>query len=89
LKSESTGRNYIAAAFGSVLRSVRDQRYKLIEANVKGTLTWRLFDLENDPWETRDLSSEAGSNAIAATLRNELRCWQEQVGDTGWPGVKT
>jgi hypothetical protein len=41
----------------------------------------QLFDLENDPWETRslDASNQAG---LVSGLFKELRKWQEKTGDT-------
>ncbi len=48
-------------------RAVRDERYKLIEFCVGGKRTTRLYDLQEDPSETKDL---AGQNA---TLEAQMK----------------
>jgi len=87
MKNESGGRAHIASAFETTQRAIRDSRYKLIEYTLNGEKCSQLFDLENDPWETRDLSGDAQHKAVIETLRNELRRWQEQVGDSGAPAL--
>jgi len=82
LEKQPAGRSHIASAFGHALRSVRDCRYKLIESNVNGAKSSLLFDLENDPWETRNLAGEENSRDVLAGLRRELAEWRQQVGDS-------
>jgi len=82
LEKQSKGRNHIGAALEDSQRGIRDRRYKLIEYTVKGRKIHRLFDLENDPWETKDIYDAESSKPIIETLRLELVKWQEQVGDS-------
>jgi hypothetical protein len=61
------------------MRSVRDARWKLI---VYPQINHRqLFDLRNDPYETRDLAVEPGHEPEISRLTALLRSWQEKLGD--------
>ncbi|MDP6505188.1 MAG: DUF4976 domain-containing protein, partial [Planctomycetota bacterium] len=75
-------------------RSVRDERYKLIETlltdqdNPVGVFeSWRrpkpveLYDLHTDPCEFNDLSENSDCDAIKNALLNELRNWQQETDD--------
>ena len=62
-------------------RSVKDMRYKLIQTVVGATTTWQLFDLDADPWETRDLIDSAECADIVARLKGSLRQHQQRVDD--------
>ena len=66
-------------AYKDLQRSVRDERYKLIEYAVDGERTTQLFDLQDDPWETKDLSSSDVERV--GRLRVELKRWQEELDD--------
>lgn len=55
------------------LRALRRGRWKLIHNRFEGVETVRLYDLEADPWEQRDLSADADR---VTELRTEL---QQQV----------
>ena len=68
-------------AYRGVQRAVRDERYKLIEYVVNGERTTQLFDLQEDPWELRDLSRRPYYYARLAALRDELRRWQTEMDD--------
>lgn len=52
-------RKHLYFAFMQWQRAVRDDRFKLIEYCVGGTRTTQLFDLREDPSETRNLAAEA------------------------------
>ena len=42
-----------------------------------------LYDLENDPHETRNLATDPGHAEVVEELRGALRDWQLQIGDLG------
>jgi len=69
----------VYCAYRGYQRMIRSGRHKLILYPEAGRL--QLFDLENDPWETRslDASNQAG---LVSGLFKELRKWQEKTGDT-------
>src|SRR5262249_9709058 len=56
--------------------AVRDGRWKLIERYDDGKV--ELFDLQDDPGETRDVSAAHAS--IARALGDKLRAWRTSVG---------
>ena len=65
--------------FSDLMRSVRDARWKLI---VYPPINHRqLFDLRDDPHETRDLAAEPGHEPEIARLTALMRSWQEKLGD--------
>lgn len=54
-------------------RALRDERYKLIEYQVGGKRNTQLFDLQNDPYETADLSQQPEFNETLSFLRERLK----------------
>ena len=69
----------VFAAYMRVQRMVRNERWKLILCPyAKRT---QLFDLQNDPWETKDLSEEPEHAKLVQDLMADLERWQRQVGD--------
>lgn len=74
-------RDTLYFAYKDIQRSVRDNRYKLINYFVKGDRTTQLFDLANDPWEINNLSDDPNYSDHLSRLRVELRRWQKKVGD--------
>jgi len=71
--------DYIYGSYRHFQRMARSHRYKLIyypmlKKNV-------LFDLQNDPWEMRDISEQAGSDKIINELSKQLEVMKKQVGD--------
>ena len=74
------------AMFRDVQRMVSDGRWKLIRyyrsprAGV-GTDRVQLFDLEADPWETRDLSADPAHRDRLRGLAAHLERWQAELGD--------
>ena len=65
--------------FSNLMRSVRDERWKLI---VYPQINHRqLFDLRDDPQETRDLAADQGHEPEIARLTALMRSWQAKVGD--------
>jgi arylsulfatase A-like enzyme len=63
-------------------RGVRRDGRKLIEYAVKGKRTTQLFDLRDDPHETRNLVADPAHAAELASLREELERWRTELGDT-------
>lgn len=73
-------RDSIFTAYRHLQRAVRDERWKLIQyTQVNYT---QLFDLRNDPHETRNLAAEAQHADEVARLTARLKEWQQQLGDT-------
>jgi arylsulfatase A-like enzyme len=73
-------RESVFLPFGDLMRSVRDERWKLI---VYPPINHRqLFDLRDDPHETRDLAADRGHEPEIARLTALMRSWQREVGDT-------
>lgn len=70
----------VYCAYLRVQRSVRNDRYKLIlYPHVKQV---QLFDLENDPWEMKNLAGDPAHAALSAELFGNLKKLQHTVGDT-------
>jgi arylsulfatase A-like enzyme len=73
---------------GSIPRTqhaIRERRWKYIRYRVDGKTTKQLFDLEADPGEMRDLSTERGSQTEMQRLEKLLRQQQESLGEpAGW-----
>ncbi len=61
------------------MRSVRDDRWKLV---VYPPINYRqLFDLKNDPHETKNLAENPAQKGRIQELTALMRQWQEKVGD--------
>jgi arylsulfatase A-like enzyme len=73
-------RDTLFTAYRDVQRAIRDERWKLIvypRINRK-----QLFDLKNDPEETRDLAGDPRYASIIERLMNQLRQWQQRFSDS-------
>jgi len=68
-------------AYRNLQRSVRGERWKLIEYRVNGQSRTQLFDMKADPWEMRDLSDDPRRATEVSQLRRRLGEWQREVGD--------
>ncbi len=77
----STTRDAVFAAYGDTQRAIRTRQYKLIEYLVDGERTTQVFDMDADPWETRDLTAEDPDVEILAELRETLHAAQGQYND--------
>ena len=72
-------RDSVFLPFRDVQRAVRDERWKLIRyPKINHTL---LFDLSNDPEETRDLAAAPEHKAPVERLLGLMKEWQAKVGD--------
>jgi arylsulfatase A-like enzyme len=72
-------------AYEQFQRSVRDERFKLIEYAVRGKRTTQLFDLNNDPREMENLASQSAAAGTLERLRGELVKWKNTWNDEASP----
>ncbi len=73
-------RDSVFLAFTDRMRSVRDERYKLIRyPQIDYT---QLFDLENDPDEMHNLAGDPDQAERIARMTELLKEWQKKAGDT-------
>lgn len=70
----------VGTAFASTQRMIRNSRYKWIVYQTPEKRT-QLFDLQEDPWETRDLAQDPSRREVVKELQGQLRDWQVAVGD--------
>jgi N-sulfoglucosamine sulfohydrolase len=64
-------------------RTVRDGRYKLLLnlAPKADQAPVELFDLQSDPWETKNLADDAACAATRKRLAAALQDWRQQTAD--------
>jgi arylsulfatase A-like enzyme len=73
-------RETIGCAYRDVQRSIRDDRWKLIQyPQINRT---QLFDLQSDPDELFDLSTHPNEAPRVAGMLKTLEVWQREFGDT-------
>lgn len=72
-------RDSVFLPFLDIQRAVRDERWKLIAYPKLGYL--QLFDLQNDPNETKDVFGDPANAPHVARLRQLMKEWQAKVGD--------
>lgn len=73
-------RDTLFLSYRHVQRAVRDDRWKLIRyPEINKT---QLFDLKNDPHETRDLAASPAQAGRISRLLATLEEWQQEFGDT-------
>ncbi|MFT7619814.1 MAG: arylsulfatase A-like enzyme [Planctomycetota bacterium] len=72
-------RNSIFLAYENLMRSVRNERYKLIRYPLIDHL--QLFDLKNDPHEMHDLGQDPKHTTRIEDLTKMMKAWQEKIGD--------
>ena len=68
-------------AYERYQRAIRDEHYKLIEYHVNGSRTFQLFDLENDPLETRNIADACAPADLVKSLRSKLERSRDAWGD--------
>ncbi len=62
-------------------RSIKNERNKLIQTVVDGRVTWQLFDLSADPYETTNLIDDPAKSALVNQLKGSLRERQARADD--------
>lgn len=72
-------RDSVFLPFGNLMRSVRDDRWKLIV--YPPTNHRELFDLKADPHEMNDLAADPARTAEIERLTALMTAWQAKVGD--------
>jgi len=71
-------RELLVFAYKDLQRGIRKGKWKLIEYNVNGERNTQLFNLDKDPWETRNLAIFPGNQPEIYALRENLRTrWME------------
>jgi arylsulfatase A-like enzyme len=70
----------VYGAYRDLQRMVRTERYKLIR--YPHVTEVQLFDLEEDPWETKDLAEDPRYAGTVKKLDAELHRWMKLTGDT-------
>jgi arylsulfatase A-like enzyme len=73
-------RDSIFTAYRQFGRAVRDDRWHMIVyPHINRT---QLFDLQNDPHETKDLAGDPMHAKTIERLTDRLKTWQKDLGDT-------
>lgn len=80
-RPETHVRDSLYFAYAGLIRSVQDERFKLIEYAYDGRLMTQLFDVVNDPNEMRNLAADPSKKDIVAGLRRQLRRYADQWDD--------
>jgi len=60
-------------------RGVRTHRYMYARFQAK---PWLLYDLENDPYEMRNLVADPGSQPLLKEMEGRLEAWMKRTGDS-------
>ncbi len=79
--AQTPHRETIFSAYKTEQRMVREGNNKLIEYFVEGERETQLFDVDNDPWETNNLATDARHQTRVENLRQILSRWQKAVDD--------
>ena len=92
-------RNSTFHAYEGYQRAVGDERYKLIEYHVNGRRNTQLFDLDTDPWESRNRVGDGELADTLASLRRILERYRDAWDDdkskwgrefwNGWEDVRS
>lgn len=81
MDAQAKGREHLYFSFMSWQRSVRDDRYKLIEYSVDGARKTQLFDLREDPEEKHDLSTDSELAPVLNRMRKVLLAERDRLND--------
>lgn len=82
---ETAARKECFSLFGDKVRSIKDERYKLIEYKYADMRKTQLFDLQSDPWELNDLSYNKNAYPTIYRLRDRLKETAIEWGDMESP----
>lgn len=67
--------------YANYQRGLRMDSYKLIEYLVKGERHTQLFNLDNDPWEKKNLANEKKYKTQLTAMRAEMKNWHHVTKD--------
>ncbi|MDO5968758.1 sulfatase-like hydrolase/transferase [Flavivirga aquimarina] len=71
--SDATVRDATFHCYKNFQRAARNDRYKIIKYNVDNTVTTQLFDLKEDPFETKNLANDMQFSEQLATMELLLK----------------
>ncbi|MGB9688467.1 sulfatase-like hydrolase/transferase [Thermogutta sp.] len=74
-------RDAVFGAYRMFQRSVRTERYKYITYHVKDEFHEQLFDIQNDPWETKNLANDSAYQGVKSQLKERLFQLQKELDD--------
>jgi len=74
-------RDSVFGAYREFQRSVRTKTHKYIRYHVGEGVHEQLFDLQSDPWETKNLAEEPSAQAIKQQLQKQLEDYRRKLGD--------
>lgn len=77
-------RDYLLTTYRHLQRAVRDEQFKLIKYQVKGESYTQLFDLKNDPWETKNLIADKKYKPQVKKLEAAMSKLLVELDDTTW-----
>jgi arylsulfatase A-like enzyme len=89
LEADERIRDHLFFGYCDNQRAVKDRRYKLIEFALRGRRFTQLFDLEQDPWETHDLSADPAHRERLTSLQDLLRQTAREWDDFDSPWGRT
>ena len=78
-------REQLYLAFLDMQRAIKDGRYKLIEYALEGSAATQLFDLQEDPWEMRNLADDPAHRERLAAMRSQLAAAGDASGEMDTP----
>ena len=79
--AELEGREALMFAYKDFQRGIRTRQWKLILTHVKGERHTQLYDLRNDPWETKNLAGDPAQAGRVAELKGKLQALMTAQGD--------
>jgi arylsulfatase A-like enzyme len=79
----SPHREFLTFAYKDFQRGFRKGNWKYIEYSVDDNRNVQLFNLAEDPYETRNLAKEPGNQSLMEDLRKDLINEWTKLGDTG------
>jgi len=74
-------RDHALLAYRNIQRAIREPRWKLLKFHVGGVKTTLMFDLENDPWELKNLADDPTCAAQRTRLEALLEKARSEAGD--------
>lgn len=82
---EVTKRDSLYFAYTDKIRSVKDDRFKLMEHVYDGVLTTQLFDLKEDPLELANLAKKPAYSGEVTRLRKMMADYRDDWNETVHP----